>query len=98
MISKKQLKDFSSWGSAGGSVRKGDSQHLINITIWRNESFPGLLVVTDINRERNKLGNANKDGAFESCWGRDLAKSMLSFGTPSWISDDGFSESFLTRP
>lgn len=69
--------------SVGGRVRKGDLQYLIKINIWRNESFPGLLIMTDINRDRNKLGNADKDGAFESCWGRGLAKSMPSFGTLS---------------
>lgn len=80
---KTEFKDFRSWVSVGGRVRKGDLQYLIKINIWRNESFPGLLVTTDINRDRNKLGNADKDGAFESCWGRGLAKSMPSFGTPS---------------
>lgn len=45
----------------GDRVRKGDH------SAWRNERFPGLLVVTAINRDKDKLGSGDKDPVLEKC-------------------------------
>lgn len=58
-----ELKDFRSLGLAEGSIRKGDSQLFIDITIWSAflGVIPVLLAVTDMNRDKDMLGNVDEE-------------------------------------
>lgn len=93
-----RVEEFQELESGRHTVRKGNSQHLIKIGIWKRSSFlgvsPRLLPVTDINRGKDMSGNVLK----KSCiW--DVGEGILPRAWKFWesllIYHDGLSGSFL---
>lgn len=63
-------------GSGKGTRVPGGMSTFLGVT-------PGLLAVTDINRDKDMSGNGDKNVVFEKCGGQGLVRSMQKFGIPS---------------
>lgn len=74
----------------GNRVRKG------NHRAWRNECLSGLLVVTAINRDKDKLGNGDKECIWEM-WDVRSCKEYINASGFLLIPEDGYSASLLAR-